>query len=149
MSWLTGERALAAVFAAIGITFALEARELNYMDEFAPGAGFLPFWLGLLLLALVIGFLLTTRAPNAADMVSHRLTRKVFAVGAGLAACVALVEFLGFVVAISAYLLYLTRWIEECRWGLSIGLAAGTTLVIHVVFRMWLSVPLPVGPWGF
>lgn len=149
MSWLTGERVLAAAFAALGLLFALEARELKYMDEFAPGAGFLPFWLGLILLALAIGFILTTRAPKAQPETPPRSGRKVLAVSAGLVACVALIDWLGFAVAIAAYLLYLMRGVERRSWGLSVGLAAGTTLALYLVFQLWLGVPLPRGPWGF
>lgn len=150
MSWLTGERVLALALAGLGFLFALEARELNYMDEFAPGAGFLPLWLGLILVALVIGFILTTRTPKKVDdETAPRSGRKVIAVSAGLAACVALIDWIGFAAAIAAYLLYLTRWVEGRRWVLSIALAAGTTLGLYLVFRVWLGVPLPRGPWGF
>lgn len=149
MRWLTGERALAGAFAALGLLFALQARDLNYMDEFAPGAGFLPFWLGLILLALAIGFLLTARGPKAEEAAAPRAGRKVLAVSVGLAASVALIDWLGFAVAVSAYLLYLMRGVEGRSWGLSVGLAAGTTLGIYLVFRLWLGVPLPQGPWGF
>jgi len=149
MSWLTGERALALALAAIGLLFALEARELTYMDEFAPGAGFLPLWLGLILFALVVGFLITARKPKAEQDTLRRSERKVVAVTVGLVACVALIDWVGFASAIAAYILYLTRWVEGRRWGLSVGLAATTTLGLYLVFHLWLGVPLPMGPWGF
>jgi hypothetical protein len=149
MRWLTGERALAVVLGALGLLFAVKSRELKYMDEFAPGAGFLPFWLGLIVVGLVIVFVLTTRGRAAGEREGPRAGRKVFAVGAGLVACVVFIEWIGFAAAIAAYILYLARWIENRRWGLSLGLAAGTTLALYVVFRVWLGVPLPRGPWGF
>ena len=148
MSWLTGERILAIGFAAFGLLLALQARDLEYMGEFAPGAGFLPLWLGLILFALVIGHLVTTR-KSVGERSASGSGRKVYAVAAGLAACVALINWLGFAAAIAAYLLYLTRWVERRSWGLSAGLAAITTLILYLVFRLWLGVPLPRGPWGF
>ena len=148
MNWLTGERILASAFAAFGLLFVLEARHLEYMGEFAPGAGFLPFWLGLILVALVIGHLVTTR-KEVAERTESSSGRKVLAVSAGLAACVALISWLGFAAAIAAYLLYLARWVERRSWALSVGLAIITTLILYLVFRLWLGVPLPRGPWGF
>jgi hypothetical protein len=148
MSWLTGERVLAMAFAVFGLLFTLKARDLDYMGEFAPGAGFLPFWLGLILFALVIGHLVATRASTGQPSASGS-GRKVFAVSAGLAACVGLINWIGFAVAIAAYLLYLARWVERRSWGLSVGLAAVTTLSLYLIFRLWLGVPLPRGPWGF
>lgn len=148
MSWLTGERILAVAFAVFGLLFTLEARNLDYMGEFAPGAGFLPLWLGLILFALVIGYLVTTRKSTGEPSESSS-GRKVFAVSAGLAACVGLINWIGFAAAIAAYLLYLLRWVERRSWALSAGLAVGTTLSLYLIFRVWLGVPLPRGPWGF
>jgi hypothetical protein len=31
----------------------------------------------------------------------------------------------------------------------SVGVAAGSSLALTLVFRTWLGVPFPVGPWGF
>ena len=149
MSWLTGARILAMGFAAFGLLFVLEARDLEYMGEFAPGAGFLPFWLGLILFALVIAYLVSTREAAAAERPVSSPGGKVVAVSAGLGACVALISWVGFAAAIAAYLLYLIRWVERRSWGLSTGVAVITTLILYLVFRVWLGVPLPRGPWGF
>lgn len=148
--WLTGERILAAAFGVMAVLFAAKAGDLKYMDEFAPGAGFLPFWLGMILAALVVVFLLSARATAAEEKAAaSRAPRKVFAVSAGLVACVALIETLGFALGIAAFVVYLVRWIERRSWVSAIGLAAGTALMLYLIFRAWLSVPLPQGPWGF
>lgn len=147
---MRGERILAALFGLFGLFFAVKARDLTYMTEFAPGAGFLPFWLGVLLVALVAGFLLTTRAAGpAGDGATPLDRRKVAAVSMGLVACIAVIGWLGFAASIAAYLLYLLRAVERRGWGLSAGVALGTTLGLYLVFQAWLKVPLPRGPWGF
>jgi hypothetical protein len=148
MRWLTGERLLATAFAVLGLLFAVKAVELKYMDEFAPGAGFLPLWLALVLVALVVGFLVSTRTAKQMETVPPA-GRKVLAVSAGLAACVALIEWLGFAVAIAAYILYLLRGVERRSWASAVWLAAGTTSALYLIFKVWLAVPLPEGPWGF
>ena len=148
MRWLTGERLLATAFAVLGLLFAVKAVELKYMDEFAPGAGFLPFWLALILVALVVGFLVSTRTAKQMETVPPA-GRKVLAVSAGLAACVALIEWLGFAVAIAAYILNFLRGVERRSWASAVWLAAGTTSALYLIFKVWLAVPLPEGPWGF
>jgi hypothetical protein len=75
--------------------------------------------------------------------------RKVVAVGVGLFICVGLVEPLGFVVAVAAYLVFLLRAVEKEPWPTSLLVAVGTVAVLFALFRLWLKVPLPKGPWGF
>ena len=74
---------------------------------------------------------------------------KVVAVALGLFVCVAVIEPLGFVVAVGAYLLFLLRVVEKEPWRTSLGVTAGTIAVLFALFRVWLHVPLPKGPWGF
>ena len=75
--------------------------------------------------------------------------RKVVAVVLGLIVCVAVIEPLGFVVAVGAYLLFLLRIVEKEPWRTSLGVAAGAVGVLYALFHVWLHVPLPKGPWGF
>ena len=67
----------------------------------------------------------------------------------GLIVCVAVIEALGFVVAVAAYLLFLLRAVEKESWRTSLGVSVGTVAVLFGLFRLWLQVPLPKGPWGF
>ena len=46
-------------------------------------------------------------------------------------------------------MLFLLRGVEKESWPLSLGVAAGTVAVLFGLFRLWLHVPLPKGPWGF
>ncbi len=71
------------------------------------------------------------------------------AVTLGLIVCVAVIETLGFVVAVAAYLLFLLRGVEKESWRTSLGVSVGTIAVLFGLFRVWLQVPLPKGPWGF
>ena len=136
---------LCALFAALWIATALG---LPYMGDYAPGSGFLPLWLGVCLLVLsAIHVVTSLRAPAAAAPAGH--WRKVVAVTLGLIVCVAVIEKLGFVVAVAAYLLFLLRGVEKESWRTSLGVSFGTIAVLFGLFRVWLQVPLPKGPWGF
>ena len=134
-----------AVFGALWIATALG---LPYLGDYAPGSGFLPLWLGVCLLALsAIHVVTSLRAPVADAPAGH--WRKVVAVTIGLIVCVAVIEKLGFVVAVAGYLLFLLRAVEKESWRTSLGVSVGTIAVLFGLFRVWLQVPLPKGPWGF
>ena len=136
---------LCGLFAILWIATALG---LPYMGDYAPGSGFLPLWLGVCLLVLsVIHVGSRLRAPALAQRAGH--WRKVVAVTLGLVVCVAVIELLGFVVAVGAYLLFLLRGVEKEPWRTSLGVSVGTIAVLFLLFRVWLHVPLPKGPWGF
>ena len=89
---------LCGLFAVLWIATALG---LPYLGDYAPGSGFLPFWLGVCLLVLSAIYIVTSlRAPVASAPPGH--WRKVVAVTLGLIVCVAVIEKLGFVVALAA-----------------------------------------------
>ena len=136
---------LCGLFAALWIATALG---LPYMGDYAPGSGFLPLWLGVCLLVLsAVHVANCVRAPAAGTPAGH--WRKVVAVMLGLVVCVAVIEPLGFVVAVGAYLLFLLRGVEKEPWRTSLGVTGVAIAVLFGLFRLWLKVPLPKGPWGF
>lgn len=154
----TGERLVAVGFGLLGALWVWGATGLPYTDDFAPGAGFLPFWLGLLLMALAVLVLVAGRSAPAsspppaaapAPPAAAASARKVAPVAVGLLACIALIKPLGTAVPLAAYLFYLIRIVERRGLPLALAVALGTSLGIVVVFGRWLSVPLPRGPWGF
>jgi len=133
------------LFAVLWIATALG---LPYMGDYAPGSGFLPLWLGVCLLALsAVHVVSSVREPVAATPAGQ--WRKVVAVLLGLVVCVAVIESLGFVAAVGAYLLYLLRAVEKEPWPTTLGVTVVAIAVLFSVFRLWLQVPLPKGPWGF
>ena len=136
---------LCGLFAALWITTALG---LPYVGDYAPGSGFLPLWLGVCLLVLsAIHVVASVRAPVASAPAGN--WRKVVPVTIGLIICVAVIESLGFVVAVAIYLLFLLRFVEKESWRTSLSVSVGTVAVLFALFRLWLHVPLPKGPWGF
>jgi putative tricarboxylic transport membrane protein len=143
-----GEVVAGVVCAMFGALWIATALGLPYLGDYAPGSGFLPLWLGVCLLALSTFHIVTSlRAPASATQAGH--WRKVVALTLGLIVCVAMIESLGFAVAVGAYLLYLTRGVEKEPWRTSLGVSVVTVAVLVALFRWWLQVPLPKGPWGF
>jgi hypothetical protein len=64
-------------------------------------------------------------------------------------ATVAIIEAAGFVLSIGLYLAFLLGIVERRSLAVTVGVTSGTTVVLHLIFRTWLGVPLPEGPWGF
>ena len=142
-----GERIFAFLLALFGLVWAFKSPALKYMDEDGvPGSGFLPFWLGVTLFGLVAIFLWTRRTSMLT--LPGRLDR-VFSIVAALTATVLLVDPLGFTLPVAALTLFLLRVMERESWLASVTGAIGISLALLLVFRVWLSVPLPRGPWGF
>jgi putative tricarboxylic transport membrane protein len=91
---------------------------------------------------------LTAPAPEAAQAAGGD-RRKLVLVIAALVAYTAVFERLGFVLSTVGLLLVLFRVVQSHGWWIAVAESAGTALAAHVLFRVWLGVRLPPGPWGF
>jgi hypothetical protein len=147
-----GERVFAGLIGALGLFWIAQSLRLRYWADFAPGSGFLPLWLSVILVALVALFLVESFVrPAAASAPSDQPARpgRVVAILAGLVVSAAVFEQVGFAAAVGADLVFLLAVVERRSWLETVGVAGGTVLFLHLVFRTWLRVPLPAGPWGF
>ncbi|HEX2554489.1 MAG TPA: tripartite tricarboxylate transporter TctB family protein [Microvirga sp.] len=145
-----GEVLLAAAFGGTGLFWVLTAAPMPLWDGFAPGSGFLPLVYGALLALLSAGVILVPvltgrgEAPLAGEPV-----RKPLVVTGALVAAAAALEPLGFVAAVFALLLFLYAVVERLPVVVATAVSAATAGALYVIFRTWLGVPLPAGPWGF
>jgi putative tricarboxylic transport membrane protein len=145
---------LTAVFSAC----LWEASSFQYGTEFAPGPGFAPVWLSVIgiVLSLAIAFhaFKATRHPELSTSEgSHALDKgglyRVGASLAGLAAMLAIVPWLGLVLSIFVFLLFLTLYVQRLSLLTAICASAGTVFFVYVVFVLLLDVPIAAGPLGF
>jgi putative tricarboxylic transport membrane protein len=139
--WQAALACLLVVFAF----FAFESLRLSLSDALGPGPGFFPFWLSVAGGFLAI-FLLTQLARGRLAFENPSLKfdlRPVALVLAGLIVAGALLEAIGFRLAMLALLPYLLLVLGARNW-LAIGLFsfAGSLGVYHV-FSGLLKVPLP------
>jgi hypothetical protein len=74
--------------------------------------------------------------------------RLVAVVGA-LFAFTAVLERLGFVAATFLLMVVLFRVVERHRWAIVVAESATAAIASHLLFKTWLGVRLPPGPWGF
>src|SRR5258705_10948497 len=142
-----GELVLAAFFVILGLLWVGQAIRMPLWEGFAPQSGFMPLWYGIILIGLTGAVLFNLfrqkEAANAEEPISKPLiVLAVFAAGiAGL-------EPMGFGPAIFLMLLFMFAFVERLPIISSVLVAAGTTLVLFLIFRTWLNVGLPAGPLG-
>ncbi|HEV8640611.1 MAG TPA: tripartite tricarboxylate transporter TctB family protein [Methylomirabilota bacterium] len=148
----TRERVAAAVLLLFGLAGAVEAARLTVGEPSRPGPGFFPFWLAVALCLVSLALLALpprgrpTTAPTTLEP-AHR-ARAVGTLLAGVAYAFAL-EPLGFLATTFLFLAFLFRAAEPQPWVVSVALSVTTAVLTYVVFKMWLGVQLPSGPWGF
>jgi putative tricarboxylic transport membrane protein len=143
-----GDLAVAAVFAAMGAVWVWQSRALDMWSRETPGPGYLPLAFGALLLALaLIAAAQAVLAPAAAPEGDGSLAKPLAVLGAVLLAVLGL-ELVGFVASIFLMLLALFTLAERKRPLPSLVVAACVAGALHLIFAVWLAVPLPAGIFG-
>ncbi len=152
------DRLAALLLLAFAVYIVAVARQLTYMQGRVPGPGFAPFWIGVGLgvaaLAILAGSWREARSGRPAGVQAEEeplpLARPLtlVAIGAVTIAAVALIERVGMLTALALVLLALGR-ILGGSWRAAVLTAIGLPLFFHLLFALWLKVPLPRGPWGF
>jgi putative tricarboxylic transport membrane protein len=130
------------------------SRRMPPSGTFGPGAGFLPFWLGVAMAILSIILLVNaTRAPvQASDRAPFPKGRAVVAIletAGALAAFILLLETLGFLVSIALLTAFLLRVVEREGWLTTVMVAVANSAGLYVIFQMLLGVSLPKNILGF
>jgi putative tricarboxylic transport membrane protein len=135
-----------AVFALIVIAGSVQAG-IGWGDE-GPKAGFVPFYVGLLILGSSI--------INFGAAISERSDTRRFAEWGHLAQVVAmllptaiyvaLVPWIGIYVASALLIAVFMRWLGQYGWGRVAAISLGVPLVTFVIFERWFLLPLPKGP---
>jgi putative tricarboxylic transport membrane protein len=148
---MTGERIMTAAFGAFGVLWIIKSLKLSYWSDFAPGPGFLPFWLGIAIVALSTLLLWQSFIVEGAAAQASGPARpgRVVAISLGFIICIAVLTFVGFVMAIAGYLAFLIGWVERRPPLQTAVMSVATSVILWGIFKGWLSVPLPAGPWGF
>ena len=144
-----GELALCSIFIATGIFWVAVAMGLPMWEGFAPATGFLPLVYGVLLALLGIAATAADVLSAAGDGEAKSPVGRPLMILLALAAGVAGIESAGFFVSMFLAMLFLFRVAERLPVVSSLAVSAGSALVLTLVFRTWLGVPFPAGPWGF
>jgi hypothetical protein len=145
----------AAFLVAFAVAGLVGASRLSIGTAHQPGPGFFPLVLAAVLLLTSLGLLGHALRPRpgaplpAAPGTARRRRGKAIATVGALFVYALIMETVGFTTATFLLLAFLFLVIEPRRWVIALGGSLVTAVVTWVVFKLWLGVQLPVGPWGF
>ena len=112
-----------------------------------PKSGFLPFWLGLLMVVTCAAiFAQALGRASSKTFVSREQLGPVLKVLWPAVALVVATQWLGLYVAAALYTGFYMRWIGRHSWLAVLAVAILFPLVTFFVFEKWFLVPMPKGP---
>ena len=131
------------------------ALEMPPSSTFGPGAGFLPFWLGVLLAVLATILFVSawrrqaTQKENESVFPGKQALFAIASVLVGLAVYILLIEVLGYLLDTFLFIVFLMKVVEREKWPLTLMVAVGTTAVLFITFQFLLQITLPSNMFGF
>jgi putative tricarboxylic transport membrane protein len=143
------------IYGVIGLGLALwcylESTRLDYMTEFTPGPGFMPFWVGVVLALLSFYLIIDSfvRKPGKKDNAKllpkkHALYR-VGAIIGMLFAVTFSMKFLGFPLTLALFTTAVLLLLEHYSVLKSVGYGIAYSAVTWFVFEYILSMGFPKG----
>ena len=122
-----------------------------YDDTGAPGSGFWPFWLGVIMLASCVwtginwALRRTPASVSTAPFLDPYGWKMLLTVGGGLIGFLLVIEFLGFYAAMLAFLVYYIRFIGRHGWAVTLSIATAVPVVCFFFFDIAMRIVLPKG----
>jgi putative tricarboxylic transport membrane protein len=145
-----GDLASGAVLVALGVFIVLQARRWEYLGPDGPGPGFFPLWYGIAMIALALVLVANSAGSRTAGArVQLRAIGRPLAAWAALAACIALLNVLGFLLAFGLFAFFVTAVMYRRPIVPSVAVAVGCALGFYLLFPLALNVALPTGLLGF
>jgi hypothetical protein len=140
------EAVVAAIILLFGLVTAFESWRLGarWTDD-GPGAGYFPFYIGLVICFASAGILvkaLRTRASDTAVFVDRPSLRRVLQVLIPAALYVLAVQFIGIYVASALYIALFMVLLGKYGWPRSLIVGAVVSIVFFFMFEVWFKVPL-------
>ena len=136
---------------AAGLLACYGATRLGLGSVTDPGAGFIFFWSGLLLVILsliVLADSLRSSEDTVREMGEMNWT-KIALVLLSLLLYAYFLERLGFVLTTFVLMTFLLGCVEGTNWFRSLGVAGAAALASYGLFELWLKIRLPKGFFGF
>jgi hypothetical protein len=137
---------------AFGVIFLVGGMVYGIGNVHSPGAGFLPFWVSLILVTLSGVYLLIGRRElgrKGERFFAHRKNMiKLILTFLSLLAYSFLLSPLGFIPATFLFLFFILRFVAPQTWKVVISLSVLTALAAYAFFVLWLGASLPPGILG-
>jgi putative tricarboxylic transport membrane protein len=138
----------ALFFIFLGIFIVWESRILKYYTSLGPGAGFLPFWVGVALTILSCVWLAQVSFEPAKNLSEGFLPnrkggKQVLSILSALVLCVVLLGPLGFSLTMFGFLIFLLLILGRQKPVVTLVIALIGSFGVQYVFENWLGVGLP------
>lgn len=149
VSTRTIEVAVAGLLLALAAVVVWDSRRLGASwGEDGPGAGYFPFYVGLILATASVGNLVTALArPGTGDaFVGRAQAVLVLQVLLPAIVFVAAVGWLGIYLAAALYIGFFMAWLGRYPPTRILPVAVLVPLAFFILFEVWFLVPLPKGP---
>ena len=148
---ITADRASAFFWIVVGILACYGATGLGLGSIAEPGAGFIFFWSGLIL--VILSFMVWVQPLRSTEDTVQETAEihwpKIALVLLSLLLYGFLLERLGFVISTFLLMSFLLGWIEDTNWARSFAVAGAAALASYGIFELWLKIRLPKGIFGF
>ena len=154
-TWVA-EAVIAALVLAFGLVVLVGSRNLGSgWTSDGPGAGYFPFYIGLILCVSAAGILVQAVGGKKRDnriFVDHEQLKRVLVVLVPAGVYVLGIQLLGLYVASAIYIAGFMVMLGKFPKAASVGLGVTTAAVFFLMFQVWFKVPLAKGaldPLGF
>ena len=142
----TVEAVVAVCVLALGLLIMYGSRNLgSEWTSDGPGAGYFPFYIGLILCISSVGIFIQAlfgKAKNTGAFVDHVQLRRVLQVFIPALIYVGAVQVLGISVASAVYIALFMGYLGEFSWLKSSVAAVFINVVFFLMFEVWFKVPL-------
>ncbi len=143
------DQVLALLWIVVGIVILIQSRNLEYMAEYGPGPGLVPFWLGvgfiLLGLMLLAQVTFSRKEKDVLSLPSKHAAWQMFLVMFGYFGFVFFAEKVGFLLCIGLLFFFLLVVVERRGWKFSLAISIINTLAFWAIFELGLQLRLPPG----
>ena len=133
-------------FVLIALVAFYEALKLPFGRASAPGAGFFPAVLAVLLAAVALaGLIAALRGGEQEGEASRLVWKKNILTVTALLAFAFIFEYVGYLVTTFLFVAFLLRIVERKSWAQAGAVALSASLVSYIIFGLLLGAPLPAG----
>lgn len=145
----TVDAVVAAILFVVGVVVIVESRRLGAgWSSDGPGAGYFPFYIGLIICISCLGILYQSLLSKSADrrtFVDREQLGRVLSVLVPVAVYVLATVFLGLYVASAIYIALFMIVLGKYNPVRSVALGVAVCAVFFVMFEVWFKVPLYKG----
>ena len=145
------EAVVAAILLIVGIVTIVESRRLGAgWTSDGPGAGYFPFYIGLIIVISGLGILyqaLLGKNRNTKVFADAEQLRRVASVLLPAALYVLATTFVGLYVASAIYIALFMVVLGKYSWGKAVIAALAVNTLFFLMFEVWFKVPLFKGAW--